>query len=99
MTDDFDGLYGPDAEQQLDELEAEASVDLYNAVVECIDYILDHSDTARQKAPPLQDAEGRAVLSTVVLHDLDPRWHVFWRLGRDGPVILGISPLPDLPHL
>jgi hypothetical protein len=96
-TDDSGDLYSPEAEEQLDELEAQAPVDLYNAVVDCINHILEDPSSARRKAPPLQDAQGRAVLSTVVMYDKNPRWFVFWRLGAAGPVILGVNPLPDLP--
>jgi len=94
-----DDLYSPDAEDQLDDLEVNAPADLYNAILECIKHILDNADSARQKSPPLRDANGRAVLGTVVMYDKDPRWFVFWRLGPKGPVILGVGPLPDLPNL
>lgn len=97
--DDAEDLYSPEADEQLDGLEATAPVDLYNEILACIKHILDTPETARRKAPPLQDAEGRAVLSTVVMYDKDPRWFVFWRIGPSGPVILGIGPLPDLPGL
>jgi len=90
------GLYSPLAEQQLDELQAGADADLYTAVLDCIDGILDDPQDCRQKAPPLQDANGRALLSTVGMHETDPRWFVFWRLGPYGPIMLGAGPLPEL---
>lgn len=54
--------------------------------------LLDNPDAARLNSPPLQDGQGRAILSTVIRYDKNPRWFVFWRLGSSGPVILGISP-------
>lgn len=93
-AEDDGGLYTLLADRQLDDLYDDAPVDLYNAVVDCIDYILDEPAAAREKAPPLQDADGRALLSTVVMYEKDPRWFVFWRMRSEGPVIVGIGPLP-----
>lgn len=87
-------LYTALAEQQLDDLEAGAPAELYNAVLACIDYVLDDTEAARQKAPPLHDAEGRALLSTVLMYDKDPGWFAFWRNSTEGPVIVGVGPLP-----
>ncbi len=93
---DKDDLYTPLADPQLDELAGTAPEALYKAVLDALDHVLDATEQARLQAPPLQDAEGRAVLSTVVRYDKDPRWFDFWRIGAEGPVILGIGPLPRL---
>ena len=92
---DEDGLYTPLAEQQLDALQVGPDELLYNAVLDAIDHILDLTEDARAKSPPLRDNEGRTLLSTVVMHEADPRWFVFWRLDDAGPVILGVAPLPQ----
>ena len=92
---DEDALYAPAAEQQLDALQVGPDERLYNAVLDAIDHILDLSDDAKAKSPPLRDNEGRTILSTVVMHEADPRWFVFWRLGASGPVILGVAALPE----
>lgn len=95
MTDEEGPSYTPDAWERLDELEREVPVELYNAVLICIEYIFDNTAVARQKAPPLQDRNGKAVYSTVVMHEKDPRWFVFWRLESFGAVIVGVGELPD----
>ena len=92
---DEDALYTPLAEKQLDALQVGPDEHLYNAVLDAIDHILDLTDDARAKSPPLRDNEGRTILSTVVMYEADPRWFVFWRLAASGPVILGVAPLPQ----
>ena len=94
MSPDGEALYAPLAEEQLDALQVGPDELLYNAVLDAIDQILDLTDDAQAKSPPLRDSEGRTILSTVVMYEADPRWFVFWRLGGSGPVILGIAPLP-----
>lgn len=91
-----DDLYSPEADAQLDALAAGPDPDLYNAVLDAIDHILDRTDTARVTSPPLRDAAGRAILATVVMHERDPRWFVFWSDTSGVPVILGVGALPTL---
>lgn len=88
-------LYTPLADEQLDDLHDNEPADLYNAVIDCLEYIDNQTDVARQKAPPLQDAAGRAMLSMVVMYPKDPRWFLFWRLEGIEPVVLGVGPLPE----
>jgi len=87
-------LYSRLAETQLDELEHGPDPELYNAVLDAIEAVLDQTDTARARSPGLRDAAGRPLFSTVVMHDADPRWFVFWKDAAAGPVILGVAPLP-----
>lgn len=92
MTGD-ESLYSPEADEQLDALQAGPDADLYNAVLDAIDHVLHRTDRARAASPPLRDAQGRPLLATVVTYELDPRWFVFWA-ERPAVVILGIGVLP-----
>lgn len=89
-------LYAPEADEQLDALQVGPDEDLYNAVLDAIDFVLDHTEDARVVSPPLRDSAGKQVLATVVMYELDPRWFVFWDLRVAGVVILGVGALPDL---
>ena len=93
MSDD---LYTPEADAQLDHLAVGPDSLLYNALLDAIDHILDRTDSARDLSPPLRDARGNTILATVGMFEKDPRWFVFWALRQDGPVILGVGPLPIL---
>lgn len=89
-------LYSPEAEEQLDHLAHGPDADLYNAVLDAIDHVLDETPTARMTSPPLRDAAGRPIRATVVMYERDPRWFVFWAEPSYGPVILGVGALPPL---
>lgn len=91
-----DDLYSPEAEEQLDVLAAGPDAELYNAVLDAIDRILDDTDAARATCPPLRDGAGRPILATVVMDERDPRWFVFWSDASGEPVLLGVAPLPTL---
>lgn len=87
-------LYTPEAEDQLDALQAGPDGDLYEAVLTTIEHVLDSTDTARALSPPLRDGAGRPVFGTVVMYEADPRWYVFWGDRPAGVVILGVGALP-----
>jgi hypothetical protein len=87
-------LYSPEAEEQLDALQVGSDAGLYNAVLDAIDHVLDHTDEARVASPPLRDAEGRPIRATVVTYELQPRWFVFWAERPAGVVVLGVGELP-----
>lgn len=87
-------LYTPEAEEQLDVLQVGPDAGLYNAVLDAIDHVLDHTDKARVASPPLRDANGEAIRATVVTYELQPRWFVFWVERPAGVVILGVGQLP-----
>ena len=89
-------LYSSEAEEQLDELAAGPDAELYNAVLDAIDHVLDDAADARVKSPPLRDAAGRPIWATVVMYERDPRWFVFWSDASGDPVILGVAALPAL---
>lgn len=93
MSDD---LYSPQAEQALDALQVGPEEDLYNAVLEAIDHILDHPQAARAVSPGLRDLRGEIVFGTAVMYPSDPRWHIIWNLRGAEPYILGVGPLPRL---
>ena len=69
-----EALYSPVADKQLDVLQVGPDELLYNAVLDAIDHILDLTEDARAKSPPLRDNQGRTILSTVVMYEADPRW-------------------------
>ena len=89
-------LYTPEADQQLDELAAGPDAGLYDAVLDTIDRILDHTEASRVLSPPLRDSAGRTVLATPVMYETDPRWFVFWTAPDSVPVIRGVGALPSL---
>lgn len=92
MTDG--DLYSPEAEAQLDALEAGPDEALYNAILDAIERVLDFPDLERGKSPGLRDSAGRPLFSTVVMYERDPRWFVFWN-ASDGVIrILGVGALP-----
>jgi hypothetical protein len=91
-----DDLYSPEAEEQLDALAGGPDAELYNAVLDAIDRVLDDSDGARAISPPLRDGAGRPIFATVVMYERDPCWFVFWSSSSGEPVILGVAPLPSL---
>jgi hypothetical protein len=91
-----DDLYSAAADDQLEALAAGPDPDLYNAVLDAIDRVLDDTETARVTSPPLRDAAGRPILATVVMYERDPRWFVFWSDASGELVILGVAPLPTL---
>lgn len=87
-------LYAPLAQQQLDALERGPDAELYNAVLDAVEVVLDQTDAARARSPGLRDADGKVLFSTVVMYEADPRWFVFWKETAAGPVILGVASLP-----
>lgn len=89
-------LYAPEAEAQLDELQAGEDAELYNAVLDAIEHVLDNAESARAASPPLRDTKGRPIWATVVMYQRDPRWFVFWSDSHAEPVIRGIGALPEL---
>ena len=89
-------LYSRAAEEQLDALAGGPDAELYNAVLDAIDRVLDDTEAARLMSPPLRDAEGRRIHATVAMHERDSRWFVFWSDALGEPVILGVAPLPLL---
>lgn len=95
MTPSSD-LYTPEAEAQLDELQLSGDPELYNAILDAIDHVLDNTGQARMTSPPLRDSQGKPILGTVVMYDRDPRWFVFWAERPIGVVILGAGPLQPI---
>ena len=91
-----EALYSPEAEEQLDQLAAGPDAELYNTVLDAIDHVLDSTDEARAVSPPVRDAAGRPIRTTVVMFERDPRWFVFWSDASGEPVILGAGALPAL---
>jgi hypothetical protein len=87
-------LYAPEADEQLDALAAGSDEELYDAVLDAIDHVLDRTDQARMASPSMRDAKGKPVLATVVMYERDPRWFVFWDERAAGVVILGVGALP-----
>lgn len=96
MSEEGEGLYSPAAARQLDELAAGDDVALWDAVVDALNAILDHPERQRDLSPGLRDAQGRPLLATIVMHERDPRWFVFWNVRDGQPVILGVGALPLL---
>ncbi len=93
MSDD---LYSPEAARQLDALAAGPDTELWDAVVDALDAVLDHTERQRSLSPALRDAAGRPLFATVVMYERDPRWFVFWNVRDGAPVILGVGILPTL---
>jgi len=91
---DSSELYAPEAEDQLDALAVGPDEELYDAVLDAIDHVLDRTDQARIASPALRDAMGKPLLATVVMYERDPRWFVFWDERPAGVVILGVGALP-----
>lgn len=91
-----DALYSDQAAQALDALQVGPDEGLYNAVLDAIDYVLDHPQAAREVSPGLRDLRGETVFGTAVMYPSDPRWHIIWNLRGAEPYILGVGPLPRL---
>ena len=96
MSRASEGLYSPEAARQLGALAAGPDVELWDAVVDAVDAILDDTERQRALSPGLRDARGKPILATVVMYERDPRWFVFWGVREGEPVILGVGALPHL---
>jgi hypothetical protein len=70
--------------------------DLYNAVVDVLDYISEDPRVARAKARTLQATSGDLVFVTMVQDSRHPQLFMYWRLDADdAPVFLLVHPEHD----
>jgi hypothetical protein len=81
--------YSAIADQQLDELQASGDPDLYTAVVETCELILDQPGVARRRSAAIQTPHGIRFRTPVSGF---PDVKVFWSSG--GPRIEAVFPYP-----
>jgi hypothetical protein len=89
MDDSPEAGYKDEAWATLDRLEA-GDPHLYNAVVEAIDFVFDHTETARHHASVLRAAHG-LLFETPVQHPRQPPYSVLWQIEDGEPVIWDIG--------
>lgn len=89
MADDFDGHYSQVADAQLDALEAGPDAELYNAVLDACDLVLNHSGQAQSMSTAFTTAKGIRRRMPVPGY---PQYKVFWSTA--GPRIEAVFPHP-----
>lgn len=89
MTGESEAGYSEIADQQLTELERQGPPDLYDAVVETCEYVLDEPGKARVRSSAITTAEGIRFRLSVRGY---PDYKVFW--AADGPRIEAVFPYP-----
>ncbi|PJE03589.1 MAG: hypothetical protein CK429_32820 [Mycobacterium sp.] len=84
-----EGEYSEVADAQLDELEAGADVDLYNAVLDTVELVFRLPGQAQSLSTAITTPAGIRMRLPVIGH---PPYKVFW--STDGPRIEAIFPHP-----
>jgi hypothetical protein len=83
--------YRPGVHDRLDELEQD-DPDLYDTVIDAIEFVFDQTGKARHQAHPLL-LDGTQLFATVVQHHRTPPHYVLWQMVDGDPVIVTIAAL------
>jgi len=86
-----DGGYSAVADQQLDELEGGADVDLYNAILDACELIFQLPERAQSLSTAITSAEGIRFRLPVAGF---PPYKIFWSSSPDGPRVEAVFPHP-----
>lgn len=90
MTGPAPVIYSPQAAQTLDGLEADpGSVDLWNALCDALDLIIDHPDSAPARRTALKTTAGTTVwhVSVRVPREADD-WAILWHQDDTGQILI-----------
>ena len=90
-ADDNDAAYSEIADRQLDNLEAGADLDLYNAALDACDLVFQATAVAQKRSTAIGTPEGVRFRLPLVGH---PPYKVFWCHTDDGPRIEAVFPHP-----
>lgn len=86
-----DGGYSAIADQQLDELEGGADVDLYNAILDACELIFQLPERAQSLSTAITSAEG--IRFRLPVAGFSP-YKIFWSSSPDGPRVEAVFPHP-----